>query len=81
MYCSPARQVALLRIVMTLYRRGREMIQAGAPLAELRALAVVPEIMRAKSTYGNDEADALQEFESRVNEALDAFERKYARQR
>jgi len=81
MYCSPVRQVALLRIVMTLYRRGREMIQAGAPLAELRALAVVPEIMRAKSTYGNDEADALQAFESRVNEALDAFERKYARQR
>ena len=81
MYCSPARQVALLRIILTLYRRGREMIQAGAPLAELRALAVVPEIMRAKGTYGNDEADALQQFEARVNEALDAFERKYARQR
>ncbi|KPJ75418.1 MAG: ATP synthase subunit A [Planctomycetes bacterium DG_20] len=81
MYCSPARQVALLRIILTLYRRGREMIQAGAPLAELRALAVVPEIMRAKSAYGNDEAEALQEFELRVNEALDAFERKYAKQR
>jgi len=81
MYCSPTRQVALLRIILTLYRRGREMIQAGAPLAELRTLPIVPEIMRAKSTYGNDEADALQAFESRVGEALDAFERKYARQR
>ncbi len=81
MYCSPGRQVTLLRIVMTLYRRGREMIQAGAPLAALRGLPVVPEIMRAKSAYGNDEEDALQEFESRVNEALDAFEKQYARQR
>ena len=81
MCCLPVRQVALLRIVMTLYRRGREMIQAGAPLAELRGLPVVPEIMRAKSTYGNDEIDALREFESRVNEALDAFEKKYAKQR
>ena len=80
-YCLPVRQVALLRIVMTLYRRGREMIQAGAPLAELRGLPVVAEIMRAKSTYGNDEIDALREFESRVNEALDAFERQYAKQR
>jgi V/A-type H+-transporting ATPase subunit A len=81
MYCSPGRQVALLRIILTLYRRGREAIQAGAPLAELRGLTVVPEIMRAKSTYGNDEAEALQAFESRVNEALDAFERPYAKQR
>ena len=81
MYCLPVRQVALLRIVMTLYRRGREMIQAGAPLAELRGLGVLAEIMRAKSTYGNDEIDALREFESRVNEALDAFEKKYAKQR
>ena len=81
MYCSPGRQVALLRIILTLYRRGREAIQAGAPLAELRGLAVVPEIVRAKSTYGNDEAEALQAFESRVNEALDAFERPYAKQR
>ena len=81
MCCLPVRQVALLRIVMTLYRRGREMIQAGAPLAELRGLPIMPEIMRAKSTYGNDEIDALREFESRVNEALDAFEKKYAKQR
>jgi len=81
MYCLPVRQVALLRIVMTLYRRGREMIQAGAPLAELRGLPALAEIMRAKSTYGNDEIDALRDFESRVNEALDAFEKKYAKQR
>ena len=29
----PERQVALLRIILTLYRRGRELIEAGVPLA------------------------------------------------
>ena len=55
MYCPPERQVALLRIILTLYRRGRDLIQAGAPLARLRGLACVPRVMRAKSAIGNAE--------------------------
>ena len=80
MYCSPQRQMALLRIILTLYRRGREMIQAGAPLADLRQLPCVAQIMRAKSTYGNDELQALRDFEGRVNQELDAFEKAHVRQ-
>jgi len=79
MYCAPERQVALLRIIMTVYRRGRDMIQRGAPLAELRALPIMAEIVRAKGAFGNDEMEALGEFETKVNAALDAFEAKYAR--
>ena len=80
MFCSPLRQVALLRIILVLYRRGREMVQAGAPLADLRQLPCVAQIMRAKSTYGNDELDALREFEGRVNQELDAFAKTRTRQ-
>ena len=29
MYCTPERQIALLRIMLTLYRKGRELIQAA----------------------------------------------------
>jgi len=81
MYCTPKRQVVLLRIIMTLHKRGLEMIQAGAPLAELRALPCIAEIMRAKSTFGNDETDALEAFEAKVAADLDEFEKQYARQR
>ena len=80
MYCTPKRQVALLRIILTLYRRGRAMIQGGAPLAELRALPCVAEIVRAKGTFGNDEMDDLAAFEARVAADLDAFEKQYVRQ-
>jgi V/A-type H+-transporting ATPase subunit A len=79
MYCTPKRQVALLRIILTLYRRGREMIQAGAPLADLRQLPVVAQVMRAKAAYGNDEMEALAEFEGRVNADLDAFEKSHTK--
>jgi len=81
MYCSPKRQVALLGLIMTLYRRGRDLIQAGAPLAELRALPCVAEIVRAKSMFGNEELEALNAFGVRVAADLDAFGKKYVREK
>ena len=74
-YCTPERQVALLRIILTLYRRARVAIQAGAPLVALRELPCVPQIMRAKQVYGNDQLAGLAELEKRVNQELDEFEK------
>lgn len=73
MFCAPARQVALLRIIMALYRKGRDLIQAGVPLARLRGLACVPQVVRAKSAFGNDEPEKLVELERRVTEELETL--------
>jgi V/A-type H+-transporting ATPase subunit A len=80
MYCSPRRQIALLRIILTVYRRGRALIQAGAPLARLRQMPCVGQVMRAKAMFGNDEMDGLGELEGRVNQELDALQREYVKQ-
>lgn len=72
-HCSPERQVALLRLVLTLHRRGRELLQAGAPLETLRALPAVAEVMRAKSTYGDAELEPLLRLEARLREELDGL--------
>jgi hypothetical protein len=58
---------------LTLYRRGRDLIQGGLPLARLRELACVPQLMRAKSVIGNDEMGKLGELEKRLGEELDAL--------
>jgi len=78
-YCSPKRQVALLRIILMLYRRGRRVIHAGAPLERLRRLECVPELVRIKNVLGNEETDKLAEFEARVAAQLDALEREYVK--
>jgi V/A-type H+-transporting ATPase subunit A len=75
MFCSPERQVALLRMILTLYRRGRDLIQAGVPLAKIRGLPSAPQVMRAKSTFGNDEMDKLAELAKRLGEDLDGLAR------
>jgi V/A-type H+/Na+-transporting ATPase subunit A len=73
MYCTPERQIALLRIMLTLYRKGRELIEAGVPLATVEALSCVSRVLRAKSAYGNTELDRMTELEQRVLEELETL--------
>jgi V/A-type H+-transporting ATPase subunit A len=76
MYCSPERQVALLRIILGFHQRGRELLQAGVALDKLRALPSVAQIVRAKSTWGNSELTGLGQFEQRLREELDSLSTK-----
>ncbi len=50
------------------------------PLARLRELPCVTQVVRAKSTLGNDQVPALKELEARVNQELDALAREYLKQ-
>lgn len=77
MYCPPERQVALLRMILSLYRRGRDLIQSGAPLARLRGLACVPRIVRAKSTLGT--VVQLAELQKSIDEELDVLAKEFSK--
>jgi V/A-type H+/Na+-transporting ATPase subunit A len=79
MYCHPDRQLALLRIIMTLHRRASAIIQAGAPLVLIREMSCVPRIIRAKQAFGNDELDALLALEHEMNQELDELDKEYTR--
>jgi len=80
MYCAPERQIALLRMILTLYHRGRELIQGGVPLMRIRSLNCVPQIMRAKSAYGNDELEKLGELKQMVMEETEALAKEYIKE-
>jgi V/A-type H+-transporting ATPase subunit A len=73
MYCTPERQIALLRIILILYRRSRDLVQAGISLAQIRQLPCVPQIVRAKAVIGNGEPEALAALERRVQEELETL--------
>jgi V/A-type H+-transporting ATPase subunit A len=80
MYCTPERQVALLRIILTLYRRGRDLIQGGVPLARIRSLGCVPHLLRAKADFGNSELEKLAELERRVMEETETLAKEYTKE-
>ncbi len=79
MYCSPEKQVALLRLILTLYRKGRDMIQDGVPLAMIRAMECVAEVLRAKAALSNKELDKLAQLGERVLDETEGLAQQYVK--
>jgi V/A-type H+-transporting ATPase subunit A len=75
MYCSPEKQMALLRLLLVLYRKGHALLEAGVPLAQLRKLPSLPAVIRAKGAIGNEELAGLAELRGQVLRELEALER------
>lgn len=80
MYCTPERQVALLRLILMLYQKARDLIQQGVPLAHIRALSCIPQLVRAKSAFGNTEMEKLTELRQRIAEELEALAGEHMRE-
>lgn len=80
MYCTPERQVALLRLILMVYRKARDLIQDGVPLARIRSLACIPHVMRAKATFGNTEMERLEELAQRVSEEFETLSKEHTRE-
>ena len=76
-YCPPEKQVRLLEAFVTFYRRARQVIQNGAPIAVIRELGIVQELRRAKSTIPNNDAEAMQGLLSRLDAQLGELEGQY----
>ncbi|MCC7377412.1 MAG: V-type ATP synthase subunit A [Verrucomicrobiales bacterium] len=72
-YCAPPRQIALLRLLLALYRGGRRLLELGVSPSRLRALPCVHRVVRAKSAFGNQELAGLVELDGQVRAELDAL--------
>jgi V/A-type H+-transporting ATPase subunit A len=71
MYSVVEKQVKMLRIILTFYRKGLENIKRGATLVRLKRMKVYSEIVRMKSEIPNDQPDLLDALERKLSRALD----------
>ncbi|MGK7312646.1 MAG: V-type ATP synthase subunit A [Candidatus Longimicrobiales bacterium M2_2A_002] len=69
-YAAPERQAALLELLVRLHDRGRELMEDGVSLEQIRDTLDRPRILGLKEEVGNDEVDRLQEEWERVDHAL-----------
>ncbi len=71
-YCAPARQLALLELLLHFHDAGMAAIEAGAMATDLAALAVVAKIERARSTLGDDALSGFQALTRQIDAEVTA---------
>jgi V/A-type H+-transporting ATPase subunit A len=73
MYCSPEKQIKLLKAIMCFFRKGKELLSGGLELSKLLSLDAVPEMVRLKSEIGNDEIEKIDAFIQRLEYSLNSL--------
>ena len=77
-YTTPAKQVALLRLILHLYEHGKQIIALGCPVGRLQnELDVWPELVRARSTVPNNDLSQLQVLQERLDTQLEQLGKEY----
>jgi len=73
MYCSPDKQIKLLKAIMCFFRKGKELLSGGLELSRLLSLDAVSEMVRLKSEIGNDEIEKIDAFIQRLEYSLNSL--------
>lgn len=77
-YTPPAKQMAILQLLMHLNDRGRQIIAKGAPVGRIQnEVTIWPQVLRAKANVPNDDLSAFDQLTEELDEQLDRIERDY----
>jgi V/A-type H+-transporting ATPase subunit A len=58
-YCSPQKQVKMLRTLVEYHEESLKLLRAGVPLSKMRGMQVISKMLRAKFAIKNEELDKL----------------------
>jgi V/A-type H+-transporting ATPase subunit A len=78
MFSTVQKQVKMLHIIVTYYRRGEEAISSGATLVKLRQMKVYQDIIKMKFTVPNEDISGLDKINSRLERSFDQLDNIYA---
>jgi len=76
-YCPPQKQVAMLRVMLEFYHRGRAIVERGAPISTLRQLPIIADLLRIKTDVPNDQLQRIDELGRELERQMDELEREY----
>ncbi len=77
-FCSPDKQVWMLKILTLLVERSKIIIRRGGTLADVRDLPVLEAVMRMKSNISNTELEKFGRLHDDLSKQLDAVGRRFS---
>ena len=76
-YSVPEKQILILQLMMSFYKKSLSLIKQGAPLLKLTALSIREELVRIKTSIPNDKTDDIRDIEKRMDDEFASIERVY----
>lgn len=67
-YCSPQKQVKLVALMVKFYREAQKALKAGIPLADIRAMPIIPALLKSKFEVPEDQLNKLDELDRKIDE-------------
>ena len=71
-YCSPQKQVKLVKLMVRFYKEALKALREGIPLADIRAMRVISSLLKAKFEIPDEEVQRLDGLE---NEMVEQFKK------
>ncbi|HEX2557852.1 MAG TPA: V-type ATP synthase subunit A, partial [Nitrososphaera sp.] len=62
-YCSPQKQVKLVKLMVKFYKEAQKALKAGAPLADIRAMPIIPSLLKAKFEIPEEQLNKLEDLD------------------
>jgi V/A-type H+-transporting ATPase subunit A len=67
-YCSPEKQVKLVRLMVKFYKEAQKALKAGMPLADIRALPIIPALLKAKFEVPEEQLNKLEDLDKMIDQ-------------
>jgi V/A-type H+-transporting ATPase subunit A len=67
-YCSPKKQLKLLKLMVNFYKGGQRALKEGATLPDIRAMSVISNMLKARMEVPDDQIAKLDQLDSLMEE-------------
>lgn len=75
-YCSPQKQVKLVKLMVRFYKEALKALREGTPLADIRAMPVISSLLKAKFEIPDEEVQRLDDLENGMIEQFKKLQNK-----
>ena len=66
-YCSPQKQVKLVKLMVKFYKEAQKALKAGTPLADIRAIPIIPSLLKAKFEIPEEQLNKLDDLDKQLD--------------
>ena len=69
-YCSPVKQLKLVRLMVKFYKEAQKALKEGKTLADIRALPIITTLLKAKFEVTDEQISKLDEIDKQLSDSF-----------